>query len=171
MTMLSADMRTANQIWAIIKDPKKIYSKAEILGALATQGVYRSRYIFNNINVRRMLEDKAQAKKLALVIDQGCVFVTTNEWQILHRTVRQLRYLITFGESIGHDGRGIDQLLASADPISKEMGKLAMTAGVNATMMRTQLNAAEKAIALTFEAGRMAAKSQFVKARAKAIAS
>lgn len=168
MTTLSADERIANAIWRVIGNPARIYTKHQIREALIANGVTRSMYTLFNIGVRRLLEDKAEAKGMALVIERGCVFVTTQEWEILHKTVKSLRYYATFGESIGHEGRGVNQLLASADPISRTMGRLAITAGVNGVAMRRELETAEEILAVTFEAGRDAANTAFARARARA---
>ena len=169
MTSLSATERVANAVWRVIHNPARIYTKGQIQKALMTVGITKSMYTLFNTDVRRLLEDKAAQKGLAVVIDKGCVFVTSEEWQILHKTVRELRYHATHGESIGHVGRGIDKLMTSADPISQEMGKLAITAGVQGHLMRVELESAEAVLATTFEAGRRAADDHFAKARARAL--
>lgn len=170
MTALSTSERLANAIWREISNPARIFTKGQIQHALQGNGIYRSQAtLFGNTVIRRILESKAASKNLALVIDRGCVFVTTEEWEILHKTVRQLRYAATFGESIGHEGRGIDKLLASADPISRAMGRLAITTGTNGALLRRELESAESALATTFEAGRAAANAHFAAARNRAL--
>jgi len=167
---LSAPERLANAIWREISSPTRIHTKGEIQRSLQGNGIYRSQAtLFGNTVIRRILESKAAAKGLALVIDRGCVFVTTEEWEILHRTVRQLRYHATHGESLAHDGRGIEALLTSTDPVSRNMARLAITAGVNATSLRRELEDAEAVLATTFEAGRAAAIEHFARCRERAL--
>ena len=165
-----AEERLANAIWREIMNPSRIYTKSQVHQALYKNGIRRSMStLFGNTTIRRILESKAETKGLALIIERGCIFVTTEEWEILHKKVRNLRYLMTLAQSIGHEGTGIDILLASADPVSRNMGRQAIAAGVFGDGLRRELDAAEGAIALTFEAGRKAANAAFAKARARAL--
>lgn len=170
MTALSANERLANAIWREIRNPARIYSKNQIKAILEANGIVRSHStLFNNLEIRRLLEDKAEAIGLGVVIARACIFVTTEEWEILHRTVRQLRYLMTLAQSVGHEGRGTGILLASIDPVSREMGRQAIAAGVYGAGLQHAMDAAEAAIATTFEAGRAAANATFIRRRARAI--
>jgi hypothetical protein len=171
MTALTADERLANAIWRVVHKPSQIYSKSQIRTALAADGIYRSMTtLFGSTSIRRLLESKAAAKGLALVIDKGCVFVTTEEYEILHKQVRILRYLSTLAESVGHAGRGNDILMAAHDPVSQSMGQRAVAAGIFGADLRAALTVADAALATTFEAGRRAADAQFAARRARAIA-
>jgi len=171
MTALTADERLANAIWRVIRKPSEINSKTQIRAALDADGIHRSMTtLFGNTHIRRLLESKAADKGLSLVIDRGCVFVTTEEWFILQKQVRTLRYVATLAESVGHEGRGNDVLMSAADPVSRNMGVQAVAAGVFGAALRAQLTAADAALATTFEAGRAAANAKFAARRAKALA-
>jgi hypothetical protein len=165
-----AEERLANAIWREIQNPRKIYTKSQVHQALYANGIRRSMpTLFGNTAIRRILESKAEKKGLALVIERGCIFVTTEEYEILHKTVRMLRYYATLGESIGHEGRGVNRLLMASDPVSRAMGALALTAGVNGAQIRRDLEAANAALALSFKEGRDAANAAFAKARARTL--
>jgi hypothetical protein len=167
-----ANEMLANAIWAEIRNPARIFTKSQVHQALFRNGIRRSMpTLFGNTDVRRLLEDKAEAKGMALVIERGCIFITTQEWQILHKKVTLLRYLMTLAQSVGHEGTGNDILMSSADPVSRNMGRQAIAAGVFGAALRRELNEANEVLATTFKEGRQAANEHFAKCRARADAS
>ena len=169
MTGMTADERLANAIWRVIFNPRKIYTKSQIQTALRADGISRTQNALFNTGVRRLLEDKADKKGLAVIIQWGCCFTTTDEWQILHKKVGRLRYLMTLAQSIGHEGTGNEILLAAADPVTRNMGRQAVAAGVFGDGLRRELEAGERVLATTFKAGRKAANEAFAKARARSL--
>jgi hypothetical protein len=125
--------------------------------------------LFGSTSIRRLLEDKAAEKGWTLVIDYGCIFVTVEEYQILHKKIGLLRAWVTRGESLGHAGTGVEQLMASADPVSQGTGRLSALAGLQSHLIKTELESMEKSIALTFKDGRAAANAAFAAARGRAM--
>ena len=165
----ASDRALANAIWREIHNPRKIFTKSQVHQALYRNGVRRSMAtLFGSTAVRRLLEDKAEAKGLALVIRDSCIFVTTESYEILWRQTKALKDAITRLESVGHVGRGNDILLGEADVASRYVGQTAITAGAIGAGLRRDYETHEALLAVTFKAGRDAANAAFSAARARA---
>jgi len=159
----------ANEVWVEIRDSRKIHSKREIRFAIhANTGIWRDDSVLFNTDVRRLLEIKAAAKGMAVIIERNCCWVTSSEYYAMFKVAKNLRYQITHGESLANDGNGVNVLQASTNPLARHLATLASSAGAHAQWLRNELDAIDAVLATTFDAGRAAARADFAVRRARA---